>query len=334
MVTKMIKLENALIQADMQDILNVLKTDLFNKGIERFQIFRPNNRNIQTNCPFHKDGQERKPSFGINIDDGRCHCFTCGWSGDITTMISELNGRYDQGKFGSSWLIQRFSSVELEKRPNILEGFGGRKNVSRNFVADQGNKRIIERDTRFITEKELDKYRYIHPYMYKRGLTDEIIEQFDIGYDKDTQCITFPIRDVDGNCVFVARRNVNTKFFNYPSGVDKPVYLANLFTSGKYKKAYICESFLNALTCWKYGKPAMALIGTGTKEQYEILKKLPVREYVLAFDPDDAGYKATQRFKQNVKGKILKEIIYQQYGKDAPDINDLQEKFLELKELF
>lgn len=322
----MIRLENAIIQADMQDILNSIKIDLHNKGIERFNIFRPNNRNIQTNCPFHKGGQERKPSFGINIDDGRCHCFTCGWSGDIATMISELNGRYDQGTFGINWLIQRFNSVEVEKRPNLLDGFEGRKNENRNNT--MYNNSHINRD--YITEKELDTYRYIHPYMYERGLTDEIIEQFDIGYDKDTKCITFPVRDVDGNCVFVARRSVNTKFFNYPSGVDKPVYLSNLFTSGKYKSAYICESFLNALTYWKYGKPAMALIGTGTKEQYEILKKLPVREYILALDPDEAGRRGQEKFRRFVNNKIIKEVIYP----DNRDINDLQEEILKLKEVF
>ena len=43
--------------------------------------------------------------------------------------------------------------------------------------------------------------------------------------------------------------------------------------------------------------------------------------------PDDAGRKATQRFKKNVKGKIIKEIIYEEDGKD---INDLQENFLNL----
>lgn len=31
--------------------------------------------------------------------------------------------------------------------------------------------------------KELDRYRYIHPYMYKRGMTDDLIEKFDVGYD-------------------------------------------------------------------------------------------------------------------------------------------------------
>lgn len=310
----MIKLENAIIQADMQDVLNVLKSELLVKGIERFSTFRPNNRNIQTNCPFHKGGQERKPSFGINIDDGRCHCFTCGWSGSISEMISELFGRNDFGKFGESWLEKRFNSVEIETREKMILPS---RNRCRTFAIKK-----------YITEEELDKYRYIHPYMYRRGLTDEIIERFDIGFDRDSNCITFPVYNLDGRCVFVARRNVEKKFFQYPQGVEKPVYLANEILKNNYKKVYVCESFLNALTFWKYGRPAVALIGTGTKEQYDILKKLPVREYVLALDPDEAGRKGTEKFRQNVKGKIIKEVIYT----TKEDINDLQERCLELKE--
>lgn len=71
----------------------------------------------------------------------------------------------------------------------------------------------------------------------------------------------------------------------------------------------------------------MALIGTGNKKQYEILNKLPVREYILAFDPDEAGRKATERFRKNVHGKIIKELVYP----DNRDINDLQEEFLNCK---
>ena len=48
------------------------------------------------------------------------------------------------------------------------------------------------------------------------GLTDEIIEMFDIGYDKDREAITFPIRNIRGDCVFVATRSIKTKFFGLP----------------------------------------------------------------------------------------------------------------------
>lgn len=333
----MIKLQDTIIQSDTQSVLDMLKFDLAQHGVDRFHIFRNNGENIQTNCPFHKGGQERKPSFGVNGEIDKCHCFSCGWSGTIEEMISELYGYQDEGKFGKRWLIKRFNTVEIETRPNIMEGFNGRNNITiRNINNIHRFKQHIQGDKSSeqysgeITEEELDKYKYIHPYMYERGLTDEIIERFDIGYDRERKEITFPVRDIEGRCIFIAGRSVERKFFRLPKGLDKPIYCADKFRVGTYRTAYITESFLNCLTCWKYDKPAMAMIGTGNKKQYEILNKLPVREYILAFDPDEAGRKATERFKKNVHGKIIKELAYT----DNRDINDLQEEFLNCKIIF
>ena len=339
----MIKLADTIIQASTEDVINTLRFDLAQKGLNRFAVVRLNGENLQTNCPFHKNGQERKPSFGVNGEIDRCHCFSCSWSGTIEEMISELYGYQDEGKFGKRWLIKRFNTVEIETRPNIMEGFNGRitstitnihgndttKNISGVRKHLQGDNES-EQYAGEITEEELDKYRYIHPYMSERGLTDEIIERFDIGYDRERKEITFPVRDIEGRCVFVAGRSVERKFFRLPQGLNKPLYQGYRFVDGSYKVAYITESFLNCLTCWKYNKPAMATIGTGNQKQYEILNKLPVREYILAFDPDEAGRKATERFRKNVHGKIIKELVYT----DNRDINDLQEEFLNCKIIF
>ncbi len=315
----MINISDGIIYGELGEILETLQKELALRGLNRFQQIKEGVDNIQTTCPFHKGGQEKKPSFGINKTTGKAHCFTCGWSGDLTTLISQLFGRDDGGKFGKNWLLKRYNSIQVECRPNILDTFTGRENT------------YLQKESPTITEEELDKYRYIHPYMYERGLTDEIIERFDIGYDIERKEITFPVRDIEGRCVFVAGRSTQCKFFRLPKGLDKPIYQAYRFNSGKYRTAYITESFLNCLTCWKYDKPAMAMIGTGNKKQYEILNNLPVREYILAFDPDEAGRKATERFKKNVKNKIIKELQYEEEGKD---INDLQEEFLNLNIIF
>ncbi len=339
----MIKLQDTIIQTSTEDVINTLKFELAQKGLNRFSVVRLNGENLQTNCPFHKNGQERKPSFGVNGEIDKCHCFSCSWSGTIEEMISELYGYQDEGKFGKRWLIKRFNTVEIETRPNIMEGFHGRANnkftsfditdangsVGGIIQHIQGDK-SSEQHFGEITEEELDRYRYIHPYLYERGLTDEIIERFDVGYDRGRKEITFPVRDIEGRCVFVAGRSVERKFFRLPKGLDKPIYCADKFRVGTYRTAYITESFLNCLTCWKYDKPAMALIGTGNRKQYEILNKLPVREYILAFDPDEAGRKATKRFRKNVRGKIIKELVYP----DNRDINELQEEFLSCKIIF
>ena len=317
------------------EVLNELKTQLALNGIQRFAEFKPGPRNIQFNCPIHAGGQERKPSCGIStinkegVPAGTVHCFTCGYTATLEQMISHCFGKDDDGAFGREWLIKNFLTISIENRKDII------------LDLQRGNNKITNN---YITEEELDSYRYYHPYMYKRRLTDEVIEQFDVGYDnhfelKDKfgkvksvlRCLTFPVRDINGNTLFIARRSVDIKFFHYPEGINKPVY--GLYELPKNaKEVIVCESILNALTCYVYGKPAVALLGLGTEYQYEQLRKLGCRKIITALDPDAAGQRATARLKKALNGSKLVTSYIIPEGKD---INDLEkEEFENLQELF
>ena len=181
--------------------------------------------------------------------------------------------------------------------------------------------------------------------------TDPVIELFDIGYDQKTDCITFPIRDMQGRCLFVARRSVKTKFFNYPSKAEKPLY--GLYEYRKVKDqavpdlpvrgdssglewgnaVIVCESMLDALTAWGYGKPALAMNGLGTELQFKQLRSLPCRKIILATDADSAGMSARVKIRKNVPNKIITEYIWD--IKDAKDLNDMDEDmFNSLEEFF
>lgn len=321
------EVNNHVILDDTQDILIELRKQLELNGVKRFAKFIDSGNNIQTNCPFHKEGQERKPSFGINKNTGECHCFGCGWSGTLSEMISNCFGKDDFGAYGNKWLIRNFLSVAVESRPDIDVDFYRRK-------------KITSETKKYISEQELDSYRYTHPYMYKRKLTDEIIDLFDIGYDKNTECITFPNRDINGNCLFVARRSVKTKFFNYPQDVEKPVYglyecniCAKTIKNWFPDEIIICESMIDALTCWVYGKYAVALNGTGNENQFKTLRNMPNRKFILATDMDEAGLKARERIRQSLGNKIVTEYVWD--INVAKDINDMNKEYFDsLKEVF
>lgn len=301
------------------EVLTTLRNQLLEYNIDVFRVLKPTKNNIMTTCPFHKGGMERKPSFGVSTkDDMVCHCFSCGWVGTLPMVISNLFGYEDDGAFGVKWLANTFLTVSIQTR----------KDISLDLSRDEKPMNVVNQ---YVTESELDSYRYIHPYMYVRGLTDEIINEFDVGYDYHTECITFPVLDIDKNCVFVARRSVNIKYFNYPEGVEKPVYGGYKIMEGNFLEVIICESILNSLTCWKYGKPAVALLGTGTPEQIEILKKLPVRKYIIATDPDEAGRRAANYL---IRELSPYKIITQFEIPRGEDINSLDEKFLKLIEYF
>lgn len=290
-------------------ILETLKTELQNRGIDKLAVIKKSHGNIQVCCPVHKDGKERKPSCGINIngvdgtEPGTAHCFTCGYVASFPEFVSDCFGYNDKGAYGKKWLMDNFVSVSAEKRKNFKLNLG----------------RTVKK-IEYITEEELDSYRYIHPYMYKRHLTDEIIEKFDVGFDEKTQSLTFPVWDELGRCVFVARRSVKTKYFHYPSESKKPVYALN-FISSSVKEVVVCESIINALTCWTWGIPAIALIGTGSFEQYPILTNSHIKKYLLALDPDEGGDKGRIRFKKNVRGKMIIDLKIP-VGKDVNDLTE------------
>ena len=330
----MIEVNNQYITADEKDIIIELRKQLDLKGIKRFSKIIVSGDNIQTNCPFHHEGQERKPSFGILTKQkgkekaGTCHCFACGWTGSFAEMVSNIFGYDDLGLYGGKWLIRNFLTVQIENRPDILEGFNDRNNsCNHRTYMDMGN------TIQTIPEEELDKYRNYHPYMWKRKMTPEVVEIFDIGYDKDTNCITFPVRDEYGNCVFVARRSVVSKFFNYPQNAEKPVYgLYELSQLTNYPdEVIICESMIDAITCWVYGKYAVALNGLGNDLQFRQLRQMPNRKFILATDMDSAGQKARIRLKGQLDNKLVSEYIWD--IKMAKDINDMtKEQFLSLEE--
>lgn len=317
----MIKVDKYIIDASVEDILKKLLAELEIRGIDYLRILKRNNNNIQTCCPYHNDGKEQRPSSGITVEDkgnveaGTFHCFACGKTASLSELIAHCFGSND-AKVGSDWILDNFSSFRSVARKDELINA-----LSSIFQAR------TEQKSNYISEQELDEYRYIHPYMYKRKLTDEIIEYFDVGYDSKTDCITFPCNDIDGNCLFIARRSTKTKFFNYPESVDKPVYaLDKIPDDATY--VIICESIINALTLWSWGYYAVALLGTGSENQYKILNKFKCRHYITAFDGDNAGDNATIRFRKNIKNKVIETLIIPR-GKDVNDLTLEEFKQLE-----
>ena len=80
--------------------------------------------------------------------------------------------------------------------------------------------------------------------------------------------------------------------------------LLNFVNRDKIDKVYVCESQLDALRGWTLGLPCIALFGTGSKHQYDILNKSGIRVYNLMFDGDEAGRKGAKRFIQNINCDI------------------------------
>lgn len=317
---------------ELEDILTELISQLRANKINLIQKHKDGPTHIQICCPYHANGMERRPSAGLRKSDGIFHCFACNETHSLSEVISHCFGQDDDvvGKFGWQWLLRNFATVQVEERKDI------EFDLSRpDFMTKCLN---IYVPPKYVSAEELDKYRYFHPYMYKRGLTDEIIELFDIGYDKDTDCITFPVRDVNGNTLFIARRSVKSKFFNYPNGVEKPLYglyelLKFQYNKGGIQEVIVCESMLDALSFWTVDKYAVALNGVESELQIKQLKELPCRKIILATDSDEKGMLARRRIRKKIGNrKLITEYIFPKGRKDANECT--KEELLSLEEIF
>lgn len=316
---------------DVLDILHELRKQLRQNQIDLLHDIKDGPSNVQVTCIYHSDGNEKKPSAGIKKDTGVYHCFSCQESHDLPEFISNCFGRNDLGAFGWQWLMQNFYSVEVEDR-NVKFDINRSRDIDAISNMYNGDNNDSKR-YRYVSEEELDSYRWNHPYWKKRGITDDsIIELFDLGYDKSTQSITFPVRDIEGHCLFVARRSVRTKFFNYPEGVQKPLYglyelkceyenQRSLFHKERVRMCpiIVCESMIDCILLWQEGHYAVALNGLGNQQQMQQLRDLPCRKLILATDNDNAGYSARDRIRASVQNKIITEI---QFPDDVKDIGE------------
>lgn len=291
----------------------------------------------QLYCPFHSGGQEKRPSCGCSLESeirngqeyhaGTFHCFACGTTYSFSKGILEILALKDSSLVAHPDLEKYVNDLEISDTNSLIPN-DMMSSILAKYAADDLRLRLGLRKE-FIPESELAKYRFTVPYMYQRRLTDPIIDKYDVGYDahhvpagrkKELPCITFPIRDINGNTVSICRRSIEGKYFNMPTGVDKPIY--GIYELPKdAKEVIICESIFNALTCVVYGHPALALLGTGSGPQINTLKRLGIPNYILCLDNDEAGNKGADKLKKALKNTSIVWTMHVPVGKDANDLS-------------
>lgn len=295
-----ITVDNKIITTPIIDILKTVRNEISSLYL---RDIRDKGDEISITCPYHKDGNEKHPSCFVHCanDDnyGVFHCFTCGSSGTIIDLIAKCFNQ--DNDFAKEWLIERFGDyflVRQEVLPEIV-------------INDKEEKKILD-------ESILDNYKYFHPYMFERGLTEEIIRKFSIGCTPDGKYITFPFWDEHGDLIGIFERSTVGKEFIIPKEIKKPIYLLNEIIKNNITTVCVCEGLFDTLIMWVYGYPAIGLCGAGTsKNQMEILNKTGIRNYILMYDSDEAGRKGADRFKNMIRKDVLVTDIIMPIGKDC-----------------
>lgn len=120
--------------------------------------------NYSACCPFHN---EKTPSFMISPSKNIFHCYGCGTGGDAIKFVME----YEKIDFIEAVeKIAQFCSFELEYETN-----------NQKKVTFQTEYNLLESVLNFY-HQQLYKHQEILNYLYHRGINQESIEKFKIGY--------------------------------------------------------------------------------------------------------------------------------------------------------
>lgn len=119
--------------------------------------------NFKGKCPFHN---EKTPSFFISPDRGTYYCFGCGAKGDIFTFVQEFEGLDFRGALKNLALR---AGVELEQENPTVRSEKDRLHS------------ILEQAT-FFFQKNLADNSDAKKYLLGRGLSEETIKEWSIGY--------------------------------------------------------------------------------------------------------------------------------------------------------
>ncbi|MBI4661474.1 MAG: DNA primase [Verrucomicrobia bacterium] len=124
-------------------------------------------------CPFHK---EKTPSFNVNPHKQIFHCFGCHKGGDVFTFIQE----YENISFGEA--VRRLAerakiALEFEKEP------GGQQSRFLKESLLEIHERMAQRwHTNLLNDAAGEPAR---AYLAKRGVSDEAVKLFRLGYAPD-----------------------------------------------------------------------------------------------------------------------------------------------------
>lgn len=123
-------------------------------------------------CPFHS---ERSPSFSVSKAKGICKCFSCGKGGSPVNFLMELEQMSYQEAL--RWLAKKYN-IEIEEREETAEERAQSTLRESMFAVNQF---ALEHFENILHNNESGRVIGLS-YFHERGLNDETIKKFHLGY--------------------------------------------------------------------------------------------------------------------------------------------------------
>lgn len=164
----------------MADVVDDIKSRLsIEEVVSQYVQLKKAGRNFKGLCPFHS---EKTPSFVVSPEKQICHCFGCNKGGDIFVVIQELEGVsfVEAMKILADRAGVKLDNEKVQKKVGKSEKDEYYR--AHELAADFFQKELFETEN---GKKVLD-------YLYRRGLKDEVIKQFKLGFAPDEYDALYP----------------------------------------------------------------------------------------------------------------------------------------------
>ncbi len=307
------------------------RTDLVGLIGEYLKLER-RGKNMVGLCPFHT---EKTPSFTVSPEKQLFHCFGCGASGNVFSLVMQMEKLTfpEAARF-----LARRSGVTI---PEPKTGSPAEDNLKEkiyklNFLASRFYAYCL---------CKTDSGKTALEYLQKRGIEQKIIELFMLGYapadwtgffnfarkkgisadllvkaglvspgrekgyyDRFRNRVMFPIFNISGKVAGFGGRALEEgeksgpKYLNSP---ETPVYEKSSLLYGlnlareeirREKKAVIMEGYTDVITAFQAGiKNVVASMGTALTVEQGRLLRFQAETVITAYDSDSAGEAATWR---------------------------------------
>ena len=141
--------------------------------VSEFVTLRKSGASYKGLCPFHN---ERTPSFYVSPARGICKCFSCGKGGNPVGFIME----HEQMTYPEAlrWLAKKYN-IEIKERELTNEEREAESKRESMFIVNEWAADYFED----ILHNHVDGVAIGMQYFRKRGIRDDIIRKFRLGFD-------------------------------------------------------------------------------------------------------------------------------------------------------
>lgn len=272
-------------------------------------------------CPFH--GNRNTPSFSVSKERGAFICFnpSCGESGSIIDIVKRLTERNE------------FEAIRFIKIKEIENEVDFEDTLS-NVLEEKPDFEEFSQETLDRLHADLAGNKDARDYLQSRGIDEESMKHFCLGYSNSMGMVITPVHSPDGMPVGLVGRSVSEKRFKNSNGLPKNKTMFNIHRAKKLGGiVVVVESNFDAIRVHQAGFPNVVatLGGHISNDNISLLNKY-FTKIIIMTDSDEAGRSLGKNIASKLRNKEVlwamydDETLYPHGAKDVGDMNDAEIK--------